>query len=409
VEADNPSPVAWQVVERLLEAVRRHLDADLAYLTEHGTDAVKVRAVAGPAELLGLSAGTRIAFDAATCVAAVQGRIPSLLPDARDNRVVRRLSRTTGIAIGACAAVPVRLPDGTVFGALCALSREPLDHLTSQDERFLLAIAEVIAAQLAEVLATRDGEDRERGTILRVLQGSGLRTVLQPIIDLANGDTVGVEALTRFDAPPQRPPDVWFAEAARHRLAAPLEVAALRSALRLLPGLTDAWYLGLNASPTLIEDGTVATVLADAPLDRLVLEITEHAAVNDYHRINAELAPLRKQGLRLAIDDTGSGFASLRHVVRLRPDLIKMDGSLTRGLDTDPFRRALAASLADFAAKIGAQLVAEAVETPQDLAVLQDLRVPFGQGYLFAAPGHPDDLRVTYPTQVPPVIRAAAG
>jgi EAL domain-containing protein (putative c-di-GMP-specific phosphodiesterase class I) len=119
---------------------------------------------------------------------------------------------------------------------------------------------------------------------------------------------------------------------------------------------------------------------------RVVLEVTEHAPVSDYGRLNGSLGALRARGVRLAIDDAGSGFSSLQHILRLAPDFIKLDMALTRDVDNDLARRALAAALISFAAEIGAVIVAEGIETRAELETLRELGVRFGQGYYLARP-----------------------
>jgi EAL domain-containing protein (putative c-di-GMP-specific phosphodiesterase class I) len=128
-----------------------------------------------------------------------------------------------------------------------------------------------------------------------------------------------------------------------------------------------------------------AIQFAPAPR-RIVLEVTEHAAVRDYGRLNAAVGTLRSRGVRLAVDDAGSGFASLQHILRLAPDFIKLDMELTRDVDNDLARRALAAALISFAAEIGATIIAEGIETEAELSTLRDLGVAYGQGFFLARP-----------------------
>jgi len=127
-------------------------------------------------------------------------------------------------------------------------------------------------------------------------------------------------------------------------------------------------------------------VLAGA-LRPLALEVTEHAPVEDYAVLRDALAPLRKSGIRLAIDDAGAGYSSLQHIIQLRPDIIKLDMSLTKSIDSDQARRALASALTFFAREVGSVIVAEGIETEAELATLQRLDVSRGQGYLLGRPG----------------------
>jgi EAL domain-containing protein (putative c-di-GMP-specific phosphodiesterase class I) len=163
-------------------------------------------------------------------------------------------------------------------------------------------------------------------------------------------------------------------------------MAVIRKALAGLHRLSKEVYVSFNVSPANIVNGAVSAVLAGAALPRIVLEITEHAEIADYAMMGEVLEPLRKQGLRVAIDDAGAGYASFRHILRLRPDIIKLDMSLTRNVDTDRMRRALAAALIGFAEETGSSIVAEGVETDGELAMLRKLGVTKAQGYRLGRP-----------------------
>jgi EAL domain-containing protein (putative c-di-GMP-specific phosphodiesterase class I) len=143
----------------------------------------------------------------------------------------------------------------------------------------------------------------------------------------------------------------------------------------------------VNVSPETVLSGELRPLLEQLPLDRLMLEITEHAYVDDYLALARELDPLRLRGLKLAVDDAGAGFASFRHILRLRPDVIKLDSSLIRLIDKEAGSRALAAALVRFAEETGCNVVAEGVETAEELAVLHALNVDKAQGYLLGRPG----------------------
>ena len=233
-------------------------------------------------------------------------------------------------------------------------------------------------------------EDR----IGRVLDGDGheLYMAYQPIFDLKDSSVVGVEALARFTSPPDRSTDTWLAEAEAVGRLLELELACLRTALRDLDRLPEETYLSLNVSPATAIAPELHEVLDGLPAERVVLEMTEHARVDDYPALKAALAVFRERGFRLAIDDAGAGFASLRHIVLLHPDFIKLDMTLTRDVHVDATRRALVVALVAFGSQIGARVVAEGVETPEQLATLLEAGVQFGQGFYLARPqALPDD------------------
>lgn len=251
-------------------------------------------------------------------------------------------------------------------------------------------VATSVVRELAEHLEREGDEETRRQAaterIREVLRRGAIRPVYQPILDLRTGRTVGYEALSRFEIEPVRPPDQWFAEAADVGLAHELEVAALRRALEEARHLPSDVYISVNLSPNIFSALRSPVTLGRIPMRRTVVELTEHAPVVDYEAVNTAIGTMRGRGGRLAIDDTGAGFASLTHILRLSPDFIKLDLSLTRGIDHDEPRRALAKALISFASEIGASIVAEGIETANELEALRELDVAFGQGYYL---GHP--------------------
>lgn len=219
-----------------------------------------------------------------------------------------------------------------------------------------------------------------------LLDTGSVDVALQPIVDLGTGRLAGVEALARFHD--GRSPDVWFGEAHDVGESLALDRLAFAKALALLPEIPAGCYLSANATPELVLSGQLGTdvIAADLPLDQLVIEITEHARIDDYDDVHQSLEPLRGRGARLAIDDTGAGFASLSHVLKLRPDIIKIDRSLITHVTSDPARRSLVTSLVLLAIDLGASITAEGIETPCELETLASLGADSGQGYLLGRP-----------------------
>lgn len=239
-----------------------------------------------------------------------------------------------------------------------------------------------------QVNASVDAADREmrRTRIAESLASGGPRTVFQPLVELATERVAGYEALSRFDGRPVQGPDRWFADALAVGLSVDLESQAARTALAQVTRLSTDQFLTFNVSPAVVMADLRSQLGEDVPWERLVIELTEHVPIEDYPAIVARLAPLRAAGARLAIDDTGAGFASLRHILRLSPDILKLDISICRGIDRDPSRRALAAALVIFANDIGALIVAEGIETSQEHRTLRELGAHYGQGYLLGRP-----------------------
>lgn len=225
-----------------------------------------------------------------------------------------------------------------------------------------------------------------RQRVEHVLHRRELDFALQPVIDLDTGRLVGTEALARFRD--GRSPDVWLNEAAETGQGLALDKLAFTTAVRLLGRLPARCYLSVNATPDLIADGHLAEWLAGqhAPLERLVIEVTEHAKISSYAELHLRLAQLRERGVRIAVDDTGAGYASFNHVLQLRPDIIKIDRSLIVNVTDDAARRSLVTALVLLALDLQATVVAEGVETASELTTLASLGVDCAQGYLLARP-----------------------
>ncbi|MET0231267.1 MAG: EAL domain-containing protein, partial [Rhodanobacteraceae bacterium] len=199
----------------------------------------------------------------------------------------------------------------------------------------------------------------------------------------------------RFSDARTRSPDLFFTEAIEADLGFDLEIAVMRKALCSLAQLPRKTYLAVNVSPQTAASPDLARLCTRHAADRIVLEITEHSSVDDYLVLSKRARALRDMGVHLAIDDAGAGFASLRHVLRLEPDLIKLDKSITRNIDTRVRHQSLAAALLTFAAGTSASIIAEGIETAEELATLKRLGVPYGQGYFLGRPGPiPDQGRL---------------
>lgn len=194
----------------------------------------------------------------------------------------------------------------------------------------------------------------------------------------------GVEALCRFHPEPYRPPNLWFGDAADVGMAEMLEVCVIEMAIGDLERIPADTYLAVNTSPQTVAKGLLASVLKGVPKARIVLEVTKHVEVSDWAALDRELHKLRQMGILIAIDDAGAGYSGLQQMVRLRPDIIKLDRSLVERIDQDPARRSLCAAMVHYAIETGASLVAEGTERVEEEEVLRDLGVHRGQGFLLA-------------------------
>lgn len=378
-------------VQQVLDRVREHLGMDIAFLSELSTTSEVVLATSRETGPMQMAVGDVTDLDETYCVRVLAGLLPPVVPDARRHPVTRDLPVTEDLGIGSYVGAPLRGPDGVPVGMLCCLGRGPNPLLDEHAARVVGLAAALVEDRMGVLgLPHRPGLSSRERWVHEVLDAGGVRVVFQPVRDMASGAVVAVEALSRFDPGRFPTPEHAFAAASAAGVGVDLELLAVRSALPVLPRLPAGVHLAVNLSAeALLDPRTPALLLPHG--GALGVEITEHTPVRDYAALVRVTDRLKAAGLQVAVDDAGAGFASLHHVLQLRPTSIKLDIALVRGIDTDPVRRSLARAVADFAAVLGARLVAEGVETAEEREALLGLGVPYGQGYLLGRPGPWED------------------
>ena len=244
---------------------------------------------------------------------------------------------------------------------------------------FAATARSLLSAQLTD----RRETGRRRSEIKAVLSSGSFRAVFQPIVDMSTGAAIGYEALTRFDD--GTPPDLRFAAARRAGVSLDLEAATLERAVADSLVLPAGPWVALNVTGEIILAGDRLAGILRRRTRPVVLEITEHDAIADYQAVRAAVAALGPD-VRIAIDDAGAGVANFDHIVQLRPDFVKVDAALVRGVNSDLTRQALIVGLHHFARATNGWVIAEGVETEEERRALVALEVNFGQGYHFGRP-----------------------
>jgi EAL domain-containing protein (putative c-di-GMP-specific phosphodiesterase class I) len=306
-------------------------------------------------------------------------RVPTREPGEQDNPFW-----SAGLALVAGAPI---YADDTLVGVLRigARSESAVPSLGEQGRLMAAAIdyASILTAVAGPALADRVATVEVRSKLRRDLAARAFYPVFQPIVVIETRQIVGFEALTRFTD--GTPPDVRFAEAAALGLGDEFELAAVEAALVEAQKLPDGTFLTLNVSPAVVLSAAkrLRRHLAGSARS-LVLELTEHVPIDNYTPLRNAIAALGD--VEIAVDDAGAGYASLRHILELRPAFAKLDISLVRGIDGDELRQAMAAGFQYYALRSGCQLVAEGVETEEEASALEALGIDLGQGYLFGRP-----------------------
>ena len=371
-------------IGRMLELVRLHLDMDVAFVSEFVGEDWVLRYISP--EGTRVKPGHRHPLEDTYCKRITDGRLECVIPDAAADPELAALLITDSLSIGAYVGVPIMLSDGTLYGSFCSFRRTPDHTLTPRDARFLSLIASLLSERLEADRAVQGRHAFELARVQAVLSDAGSpRIVFQPIVDLRSRTVWALEALSRFDGEPDRPPDEWFAEAHRVGFGVALELKALTTALALLHRLGVA-TMTVNLGPDALCSPGLDGVLAGVAPERLVLEVTEHELMGDVGRTRAAVERLREAGFRLAVDDIGAGYAGLAKIVNLAPEIIKLDRTLVARIDKDPTRQALVRAGVGFAGALGAALVAEGVETEEELRTLLDLGITLGQGFHLGRP-----------------------
>jgi EAL domain-containing protein (putative c-di-GMP-specific phosphodiesterase class I) len=299
--------------------------------------------------------------------------------------------RLSWLGIKSQAYAPIQA-NGELVGMIAIATTDEAQgrHLV-EDLPAISEFASLAEAILAPALLARRGLASERRRIGSTIESAAYQPVFQPIIELSSGDTAGFEALTRFDDGTR--PDVVFASALECGLGLALETATLGAAIREADDLPTGAWLSLNVSPGLLSGGSTLGRLVARTSRPIVLEITEHEVITAYAPLRDAMRLLGPR-VRLAVDDAGAGVANFNHLVELRPDFLKIDIGLVRGVDRDPSRRAVVVGLVHFAAEAGCQVLAEGIETEAERLTVMELGVTLGQGYILGRPAPASSWRI---------------
>ena len=389
-----PDPgCSGRVIQSSLVTLRKHLGMDVAFVGRFSSGCRVFEYVDAASPCCPIRPGGDDPTEETYCGRVVEGLIPQLIRDAGEEPGVADLAATRELPVGAHLSVPLTRMTGEVLGTLCCFSYEPDHTLRERDLRLMRMFAELVSAHMETLLQHEDRVGRVRARVREVIEQGGPAIAVQPIVALERLEAVGYEALSRFPAGPDVDgfadawdPARWFHEAQRAGMSAELETAAVTNALAVLGYLPDAAFLSVNLSGATLCHPSTADLLLGANPPRLIVELTEHVPISNYLSLAGPLARLRDAGVRLAVDDAGSGYAGLEHILRLRPDIVKLDRFLITGVTKHPGRRALVTAMTGFAREMGVELVAEGIETAQDVETLLELGVRLGQGFHLGRP-----------------------
>lgn len=381
----RPGDDLTQTVTALRDALQTMdwIDGAMIMLTPKAGSLINVTPDMPPE--LGLTIGGEIPTEQLELLIAATERGPWYLDllDSRTRELVdhQLLEGMLSVGIRASAYAAIRA-DHELVGVLSIAS-------TAEDAATVLAgrlgsvqdLAHLAGAVIRNQAITYNRTNALRAEIEEIIATGAFTCVFQPILDLESGEARWYEALTRFAD--ETPPDIRFAAAREAGVEERLEEATARAALDAARDLPADMALSLNFSPAAILGGVLERI--GDPGRPVVVEITEHARTADYATLRETLAGL--PWATVAVDDAGAGYASLRHILELKPQYVKLDIGLVHEVDVDPARAAMVAGVRHFADATGTRLVAEGIETEAQAAALRELGVELGQGFLFGRPG----------------------
>ena len=258
-----------------------------------------------------------------------------------------------------------------------------------------MRVERLVYRGLRQAIAVATTKEEERQAHLResfrdILRRERIRSVYQPIFQLERMDLFGHEALTRGPADTAfESPELLFQFAAENEAVWELEQLCLTSAASRYTTEGDG-HLFINVEAETItalsRSGPESVPALFAQKHPIVLEVTERSAIQDISVFRNALKSLRQLGFRIAIDDAGSGYASLQAIAELKPDYIKVANTLITGLRSDSIKRDVVEMLVNLSRRIDAVCVAEGIETPEDLEECRQLGIPYGQGFYLGVP-----------------------
>ncbi|QOL80495.1 sensor domain-containing phosphodiesterase [Pseudooceanicola spongiae] len=374
------------ILDIALKTMREHLGMDVAYLSEFVDGRAVFRAVSAPGLEDMIQPGQSIDIREVYCQHILDGNLPQVIKDTSQHPIATALPITRNMPIGSHVSVPVTREDGSVYGMFCCLSSTPNPTLNPRDLSVMETFANIASKGLNVTLGRRAERAARVSRVDQAIKENQIEVFLQPIFTLEPRALSSFEALSRFRSVPYRTPDLWFKDALSVGRQVELEMMVIRQALVHVPKLPNNVRLSVNASPETIASGLLTELLTTVRPDRLILEVTEHAIIENYSQLQVEVETLRSLGVRIAADDVGAGHSGLTQLLRMKPDVIKLDIELVRGIDQDSAKRSLVMGMTHFAADIGAKLVAEGIETEAELETLRQLKVHKGQGYLLGRP-----------------------
>lgn len=379
---------AREEISHLIEALRAHLDMDVAFVSRQIGTTHRIFTHVAAHGVAPLASGDLNPNENSLCWLVIEGKLPERVTDTSLYEAAACLPITDAANVRSHFSVPMRRRNGEVHGSLCCFSYRPRPDIEERDMQMIRSVAQIVSDQIESRIEHEERGEGAAKEIARLIVDDALTVIHQPIYDLTDWHLIGHECLMRHKQSPDRSPRELLDQARAAGRTLELELHIARKALATLDPAHPERFIAINVSPETLASPALRTVIPEGLASRLVIELNQQEAAREHGSIKAAIEVLKERAW-VAVSSEGVGFAGLQALVDLGPDIVKIDRDFLAGIAADSSRRALVKALVQFATETGVTLIAQGVETREDLQALRELGVRFAQGDVLGKPAAP--------------------
>lgn len=372
----------------MIETLRAHLDMDVAFVSRQIGNTHRIFTHVAARGIAPLASGDHNPNENSLCWLVIQGKLPERVTDTSHYEAAACLPITDAINVRAHFSVPMRRRNGEIHGSLCCFSYRPRPDIEERDMHMIRSVAQIVSDQIESRIELEERGEDAAAEIARLIVDDALTIIHQPIYDLTDWHLVGHECLMRHKASPEVSAKALLDQARAAGRTLELELHIARKALATLDPEHSERFIAINVSPETLSSPALGQVIPEGLASRLVIELNQQDAAEQHGSIKEAIRVLKERAW-VAVSSEGLGFSGLQALVDLGPDIVKIDREFLGGVATDSARRALVKALVQFATDTGVTLIAQGVETREDLQALRELGVRFAQGNILGKPVAP--------------------
>ena len=386
--ASHNASGAREEIGDMIETLRAHLDMDVAFVSRQIGTTHRIFTHVAARGASPLNSGDHNPNENSLCWLVIQGKLPERVTDTSLYEDAACLPITDAANVRAHFSVPLRRRDGRVHGSLCCFSYRPRPDIEERDMQMIRSVAAIVSDQIESRIELEERGENAALEISRLIWDDDLVVIHQPIYDLTDWHLIGHECLMRYKADLERSPRELIEQARAAGKTIELELHVARKALATLDPDFPERFVAIKVSPDTLVSEALSKVIPDGLESRLVIELNEADKAEQHDEVKAAIQRLKERAW-VAVNSAEAGFHGLQSLVDLEPDIVKMGRDFLSGVAVDPSRRALVKALVQFAAETEVTLIAQGVETREDLQTLRELGVRFAEGFILGKPTCP--------------------